>query len=232
MNERRKPPEGGSPGERTPVPGEAALPRAQRSSERDASGVGRRSPSERELPAVGRRSPSERELPAIGRRSPSERELSAVGKRTPAAGFSPSTGRTSDPDRNVTPRVTRVLIVDDSPAIVSFVKAYLVWMGCEFVEASDGHRAIRVASLMLVDLVIADINMPGMDGIEMVRAMRQGENARLQRIPIILMTGDASPELERRARDAGTTEFIRKPVDGKELSRTVERLLRQAKASA
>lgn len=152
--------------------------------------------------------------PELGeRRRQSSPELPAIGSRT-------------DGERSSTPRVPRILLVDDSPAILSFVKAYLVRLGCEFVEATDAHRAIRVASLMLVDLIIADINMPGMSGIEMVQVMRTGDNPRLRKVPIVLMTADKSPELERLAGEAGTSEFVLKPVDGKALALTVERLLR------
>jgi len=183
-----------------------------------------RSASSPELPAAGRNA-SNAELPAVGRK-PSSQDLPAIGRRASSPEVGAIVGRSADGERISSPKVPRILLVDDSPAILSFIKAYLVRLGCEFVEATDGHRAIRVASLMLVDLIIADINMPGMNGIEMVASLRQGDNPRLQKIPIILMTGDKSPDLEKRGRAAGTSEFILKPVDGAELSRTVERLLR------
>jgi two-component system, chemotaxis family, chemotaxis protein CheY len=131
--------------------------------------------------------------------------------------------RTSSPE---VPRISKVLLVDDSAAILSFVKAYLLRLNCDFVEAGDGHRALRLASLMLVDLVIADINMPGMDGITLTTELRKSDNPRLQKIPIILMSGDKDPELRRRALEAGAQDFVVKPVDGMALATVVGRLLR------
>jgi two-component system chemotaxis response regulator CheY len=154
------------------------------------------------------------------RRKPFDGE--GMYERTPARGIS------GEAVRDALARKKRILLVDDSPAILSFVKARLVRLDCDFYDADDAVRALRLASLMLVDAVIADVNMPGMDGIEFVRALRASENERLRALPVILLTGDRDPSLRERGLAAGAQDFLMKPVDGDALASAVERILRGA----
>jgi two-component system chemotaxis response regulator CheY len=153
------------------------------------------------------------------KRRPSDPESAPV--RTPARGIG-SDGTL----RESAARKKRVLLVDDSPAILSFLKARLVRLDCDFLDAEDATRALRLASLMLVDLVIADVNMPGLDGIEFVKRLRANESERIQKLPVILLTGDRAPELRERGLAAGAQDFLMKPVGGDALASSVERLLR------
>ena len=102
-----------------------------------------------------------------------------------------------------------ILLVDDIPAILSFLKARLVRLDCEMVDADDGQRALRLVRLTPIDLVIADVNMPGMDGITFVAELRKSEHERLRVLPVILLTGDKDPEVRRRG-------LVNSPLQGAE----------------
>lgn len=105
----------------------------------------------------------------------------------------------------------RVLLVDDSPTVRNIIRVYLMKFRVEFVEADTGERAAQLARLMSPQLIIADVNMPGMGGIGLVRAVREAGGA-LAATPIILLTGEQDPEIEQQGRAAGANDFIKKPV--------------------
>jgi two-component system chemotaxis response regulator CheY len=118
-----------------------------------------------------------------------------------------------------------ILLVDDSPTIRTLVKVYLVGQSFEFVEAGDGQRALQLAQLMSVDLVIADINMPLMDGIQFVKQLRTNEEPRVAKLPVILLTGEKQIELQEKGIAAGANAFARKPLSAPELLKLVSSLL-------
>lgn len=119
----------------------------------------------------------------------------------------------------------RVLIVDDSPIIRNVIKLYLPSDSYEIVEAADADRALRVIRLMPVDLVIADVNMPGTDGLTFVRKLREDPMPSLRSLPVILMTGDDSGDIRERAAAAGANAFARKPVSSASLLEAVGKLI-------
>ena len=105
-------------------------------------------------------------------------------------------------------------------------------MGGEFnlVTAEDGERALRLVRLMKVDLVIADVNMPNMDGLTFVQTLRRGTLPSMAKIRVILITGDQDPQLEARAQALGVDAFLRKPLDASTLVTLVRRLLPENEA--
>ena len=105
-------------------------------------------------------------------------------------------------------------------------------MGGEFnlFTAEDGERALRLVRLMKVDLVIADVNMPNMDGLTFVQTLRRGTLPSMAKIRVILITGDQDPQLEERARALGVDAFLRKPLDASTLVTLVRRLLPESEA--
>jgi two-component system chemotaxis response regulator CheY len=119
-----------------------------------------------------------------------------------------------------------ILIIDDSPTIRNIIKVYLMGSQFEFVEADGGERALQLARLMPIHLVIADINMPGMDGLTFVRNLRNDERAEVRSLPVILLTGEKSEQLRTQGLKAGANEFIRKPVSSAGLIEAVNRLLK------
>ncbi|MGE0546209.1 MAG: response regulator [Kofleriaceae bacterium] len=118
-----------------------------------------------------------------------------------------------------------VLLVDDSAIVRGVLQVVLENEQLELIEADDGDRAWQLMRLVPVDLVIADINMPGTDGISLVERMRAAAEPRLRDMPVVLLTADLSKELEARGRGAGANAFVHKPVAPATLVDHVRRLL-------
>lgn len=115
----------------------------------------------------------------------------------------------------------RVLIADDEEAMRKFIVRQL--KDYEVVQASDGRQAWRLANELQPDLVILDLMMPGLDGIEVARKLRQSEG--LSRVPIILITAQASEAPRLEALEAGVNDFISKPFSTVELTVRARNLL-------
>jgi two-component system chemotaxis response regulator CheY len=120
--------------------------------------------------------------------------------------------------------VTRILAVDDSPSMRDMVRIALTSAGFEVVQATDGEEALRLARAEAFDLVLADVNMPNMDGIALIRALRAEDAYR--HTPILMLTTDGSAERKREGKEAGATGWIVKPFDPAQLVATMLRVLR------
>ncbi|MGQ9611269.1 MAG: response regulator [Chloroflexus sp.] len=120
--------------------------------------------------------------------------------------------------------MTTIMIVDDyvpSHRLMSFV---LEQYGYTVVTAIDGVQALRHLDTYAVDLVVTDLTMPRMDGIELVREMRTNE--RFSGIPVIIVTGSVEERDAVKAAGVGVNAFLTKPVDSDDLIHEVERQLR------
>jgi two-component system chemotaxis response regulator CheY len=118
-----------------------------------------------------------------------------------------------------------ILVVDDSPTVRNIIKIYLMNLRLSILEAEDATRALQLLKLVPVSVVIADINMPGMDGITFVKEIRASKEAQLRGIPIILLTAEKGAELRQRGVEAGANAFIQKPVSHHDLTETVRQFL-------
>lgn len=118
-----------------------------------------------------------------------------------------------------------VLIVDDSATLRSIVKVHLIGCGVRFAEADTGESALAKCKSSHVDLLVLDRNLPGMSGIQLLKLLRSGEVPGMIGVPVILLTGDPSEEVEKEAIDAGVQAFVRKPVNQSGLAAAVQRLL-------
>ena len=118
----------------------------------------------------------------------------------------------------------RILLVDDSATVRSLVKVFLMGHHFEYVEASGGEHAVEILRNIVPDLVIADINMPGIDGLSFVKRLRADVRPEVRALPIILLTADKSQNVHERALEAGASEFVRKPVSSGDLLQAIERL--------
>ena len=118
-----------------------------------------------------------------------------------------------------------ILVVDDSPTLRGIVKIYLRPLQVEVMEADGGARALQLARLAVPTLIIADINMPGMDGLAFLQQLRADGRAEVRKIPVVFLTGDRSSELRERAAAAGADDFLEKPVKSAPLREAVRRLL-------
>ncbi len=121
----------------------------------------------------------------------------------------------------------KVLIIDDSRTMREVLKVYLMGGKYEFIEAESATRALDVLKLVPVDLIIADINLPRMDGITFLHHVKESNLPRLRSVPVILVTGDKSEELQDRLRGAHADAFLQKPLDAERLVEVVERLLHE-----
>jgi two-component system chemotaxis response regulator CheY len=118
-----------------------------------------------------------------------------------------------------------VLIVDDSPTIRGFARLILKALPVEVKEAEDGAKALELIMASPPVVAIVDVNMPGMDGLALTRAIRADARAEVANLPVILLTGEATAELRTVGRAAGATDFLGKPLKAPELQAVVKRFL-------
>ena len=118
----------------------------------------------------------------------------------------------------------RVLAVDDSLTIRQLIKMTLSRAGYEVVEAEDGAKGLQKASTEIFDLVLSDINMPNMTGIEMLRSLRK--LAPYKFTTIVLVTTESQPEKKQEGKAAGATGWIVKPFEPEQLLAVVTKVLR------
>lgn len=122
-----------------------------------------------------------------------------------------------------------ILIVDDSPTHRSLLKVFLSGHGFTFCEAEGGAQGLEIIEATPIDLVIADYNMPGMDGIALVRRIRALPALEHRSLPVILLTAEKEKSIMTEARAAGADEFLRKPVSSAGVLEVVQRLLERPK---
>jgi type IV pilus assembly protein PilB len=121
----------------------------------------------------------------------------------------------------------RVLIVEDDRTITSVVKYFLELEGFEVAVAKDGLIGLEAAKRELPQVIVTDFNMPGMDGVVMVKALRA--DPRTRDIAILMLTSEDSVDSETRALAAGADDYILKPVEPRRLAARVKALLARAK---
>jgi two-component system chemotaxis response regulator CheY len=121
---------------------------------------------------------------------------------------------------------SRILLVDDSKTMRHLLRAYLMGNEYEFLEAASGAEALEVLEGNLIDVVISDVRMADIDGIELVRTIRRREPLG-RRVATVLISGDRSPNIRARALIAGADEFLEKPLEPRRLQRVVTYLLKR-----
>ena len=119
----------------------------------------------------------------------------------------------------------RILIVDDSPTIRKMVRASLKPMeSFDFVEAANGLEAIEQVALGPVALLVLDLNMPGMHGVDVLKFLRNHAGSRA--VPVVVLTTRGDEPSRDAAMAAGATHYLTKPFVPQALLSTVEDLLR------
>jgi two-component system, sensor histidine kinase and response regulator len=117
----------------------------------------------------------------------------------------------------------RLLLVDDDPRNLKLLQARLGHLGHELVCAMDGQAAIDAFEATSPDLVLLDLVMPGLGGLEVLQHIRKSETGR--HVPVILVTAHSEREHRLRGLQAGADEFLEKPIDGPILLARVKMLL-------
>lgn len=116
-----------------------------------------------------------------------------------------------------------ILITDDSIAMRQMVTFTLKEAQHNVVAAEDGAEALALAKQQAYDLVITDINMPNLDGVGLVKALRTLPS--YQFTPILMLTTETDPTKKQAAKSAGATGWINKPFDPDKLLAAIRRLL-------
>jgi two-component system chemotaxis response regulator CheY len=118
-----------------------------------------------------------------------------------------------------------ILTVDDSNTMREMVTFVLESAGYRVIEAKDGASALDRLSFSSVDLVITDQNMPGMDGLALVRSLRAMRD--YKSVPILVLTTESSEDVKMRGRAAGATGWLVKPFAPATLLSVVQQVLQQ-----
>jgi two-component system chemotaxis response regulator CheY len=116
-----------------------------------------------------------------------------------------------------------ILTVDDSVSMRQMVSLTLKAAGYEVVQACDGVEALEWARDSVVDLVLTDVHMPRMDGIALVRELRNIPPYRF--VPMLVLTTESSPERKAEGKRVGATGWIVKPFSPLQLVATIARVL-------
>jgi len=121
-----------------------------------------------------------------------------------------------------------ILIADDDPDILLLLSVYFERAGYEVAQARNGSEALQLAPEQLPSIAMLDVTMPGLDGFEVTRALR--ENAATRSMPVILLTARAQATDVAQGMAAGADEYVKKPFEAADLIDRVERLLRDVPA--
>jgi two-component system cell cycle response regulator DivK len=121
----------------------------------------------------------------------------------------------------VTPR--RILVVEDNPLNLKLVRDVLQFAGYDVAEAQSGEEGLLVAEADPPDLVLMDLQLPGIDGTETLHRLRQGPLAR--DVPVVAVTAFAMAEDRERASLAGFDGFVEKPISVRDLPGQIEAFL-------
>jgi len=119
--------------------------------------------------------------------------------------------------------IKKILIAEDDPASRELVREILAAQGYQVIEAADGQEALRMAEEEGPDLVLLDIQLPHVNGLAVVRQLRQ--NPRLANLRVVAVTAYAMRGDKEKALDAGFDAYITKPLDAAALRSQIEQLL-------
>ncbi|HVS20388.1 MAG TPA: response regulator [Pyrinomonadaceae bacterium] len=118
-----------------------------------------------------------------------------------------------------------ILLVEDFDDTRLMMKLWLAKNGYEVIEAQSGPEAIRLAQNAQPDLIIMDVMMPGMSGLDATRRIREHEA--LRKTPIVAVSAYGADEYRDRAIEAGCNEYVSTPFEPRALGELIKRLIRQ-----
>jgi two-component system alkaline phosphatase synthesis response regulator PhoP len=120
-----------------------------------------------------------------------------------------------------------ILVVDDEPQIVRLLRDHLVAAGFSVLEATDGRQAVRVATAEHPDLIVLDLGLPGLDGLDVTRGLRKDNP-----VPIIMLTARSDESDKLVGLELGADDYMTKPFSPKELVARIRAVLRRAETAA
>lgn len=119
----------------------------------------------------------------------------------------------------------KVLVVEDSSAMRSLIATIVEEIrGIEVVEAGNGFDALRILPQQRIDLIITDINMPDINGLEITHFVKNNPN--YHKIPVIIITTERGEEDRKKGLSLGASEYITKPFNPEDLRQIVVRLIK------
>ena len=124
----------------------------------------------------------------------------------------------------------RALVIDDSRTVAAVVQHYLQLAGFEVFVAADGVAGLETAQRECPQVIVTDLNLPGMGGLDMIKALRADERTR--HISICMLTSDESPETAMLARQIGADDYILKPVTPQGLAARVRAVMDRGEEAA
>ncbi|OIO63911.1 MAG: response regulator [Candidatus Marinimicrobia bacterium CG1_02_48_14] len=116
-----------------------------------------------------------------------------------------------------------ILVADDSSTVRKFVSFSLALENFQIITAVDGMDALEKISRNTVDLAIVDLNMPNMDGFELIRAIRNSPD--LKTLPVIILSSETSEKSKQLGRDAGADAYLEKPFNANRIKYQVSKFL-------
>ena len=120
----------------------------------------------------------------------------------------------------------RILVVDDEPRMIKFIRLNLEHDGFDVVEAADGLAALRQVRDSLPDLVLLDVTMPELDGFETLRLLRE-----ISAVPVIMLTARGEEDDRVRGLELGADDYVTKPFSPRELVSRVKAVLRRTETT-
>lgn len=117
-----------------------------------------------------------------------------------------------------------ILIVDDSASLRQVVKMALAGAGFEVIEATDGNDALAKLDGRIIDMIISDVNMPGMGGITFAKEARSRPIYKFT--PILMLTTEISDEKKQAGKEAGASAWMNKPFSPTQLVSAANKLIK------
>ncbi len=118
----------------------------------------------------------------------------------------------------------RILVVEDNPKNLKLVRDVLQFSGYEVIEATSGEDGVRLAASESPDLILMDLQLPGIDGAEALRRIRASEETRA--VPVVAVTAFAMNHDRERAFESGFTGYVEKPISVRRVPQQVRDFLR------
>lgn len=118
----------------------------------------------------------------------------------------------------------QVLVAEDSSVIQNITKKVLQFQNYQITAVKNGLQVLEILEKESFDIILMDINMPGMDGMECARQIRKLKDEKKSAVPIVAITGNAKNYTLEDFREAGINEYLQKPLNFDALVETVKRL--------
>ena len=119
----------------------------------------------------------------------------------------------------------KILLVEDNPATIDVIQKELEFLGYNSIIAEDGKKALDMANSQSPDLIILDISLPKVNGLEVAAEVRK--SPKIASIPILAATARALPGDREKCLEAGCDDYIAKPFTHRELGAAIKKLLKQ-----